>query len=86
MEADIVHCSPMAGELMQQLPGARFPYCHTLIPTARRNPLALRVPACFEEVPLLPCRCAVVREDPSVCWSERSDVPRANGGIVRVGQ
>lgn len=86
MEADIVHRTPVARQLVQEFSGARFPYGYALIPAACCDPIPLSVPTCFEKVPLLSCRGTVVCLDPSICRRKRPYIPRANSGVVRVGQ
>jgi hypothetical protein len=84
MESHIVYGAAVPGKFIEKLARPRFPNGYALISAASRNPLALGIPACFEEVAFLACWRSIKGEDSAVSWCKWSDVPCPNSRIVCV--
>lgn len=84
MEAHIVHGASVPRKLVQKLPRPCLPDSNALVPTTGSDFLALGIPACLEQITLLPCGCSVIRLYASVCRRKWSYVPCSDSRIVRV--
>ena len=86
MEPNIIYRATMAWKLVQKLSGSHLPNSYALVTTTSCDSLALRIPTCFEQVPLLARGGAIVCLNTTICGCKWSNIPCPDGGIVCVGE
>ena len=85
-ETDVVHCTLVARQFVQQLARVGIPDHHTPITTACSNLCALGIPAGTDEILLQADGSTVECPDQSVGRRKRPDIPRPDCGVMRIRQ